>query len=318
MKRREFITLVGGAAAAWPLHAKAQRRGMPKVGFLTLAVTLEPYWSFFRQGLRELGYVEGKNIQLELRAAQGANLLPDLAAELVRLKVDVIATVQGTAAEAAKQATKEIPIVLAPVGDPVALGLVTSLARPGGNITGVSVTLGEAAGKTLELMREIMPALRRVAALIDASGPFGKSLLEHIQSAGKLLAIEIQPIIIKGTPDLHAAISVLSKSRPDAVIVQPSLGPPAVDLVLKQRIAPASPNSGLADAGCLVTYSADIPDICRKAAGYVDRILKGSKPADLPIQQPTKFELVINLKTARALGLTVPQSVLVRADKVIE
>ena len=290
---------------------------MPRVGFLMFAPTVEPFLTYFRQGLRELGYVEGKNIQLELRWTDKPELLAEYAAELVRQKVRVIAAARGVAVEAAKLATKEIPIVITQVPDAVATGLVASLAKPGGNVTGVQVNTAETAGKTLELLREIMPRARRVASLVDVTSPITGVLTKEVERVGKLLGMEIQSIAVKGAADANAALPALSKMRPDAAIVQPSLGMPAADVVLKQRIAPVSPSSAL-NAGCVMTYSANLAEIYRTVAGYVDRILKGAKPADLPVQQPTKFELVINQKVARALAINIPQSVLVRADKVIE
>jgi putative tryptophan/tyrosine transport system substrate-binding protein len=315
MRRRDFAALLG-SAAMWPLFGRAQQRAMPRVGFLMFASSAEPFLTYFRRALRELRYVEGKNVQLDIRATGDARQLADYAAELAREKVDVIAAVRGVAVGAAKHATKEIPIVITQVPDAVATGLVASLAKPGGNVTGVQVNTAETAGKTLELMREIMPAARRVASLVDATSPL-TALYEHeVERVGKLLSINIKSIVLRGAADAKAAVAPLSRSRPEAVLVQPSLGMRAVDIVLKQRIAPVSPSSALA-AECLMTYSADVADIYRIAAGYVDRILKGARPADLPVQQPTKFELVINLRTAKQIGLSIPPNVLARADKVI-
>jgi putative ABC transport system substrate-binding protein len=318
MKRRAFVGLIAVAAGAWPLGAGGQATRTRRVGLLAITETAEPYSTLFRQALRDLGYVEGQGLQLDARIARQPNDLAELAAELIRLKPDVIATVQTQATSAAKNATRDIAIVMMGVGDPIGTGLVASFRQPGGNVTGVSSTANESYAKTLELMREIMPSLKRVAALIDVTNPFGKPLLAQIQNAGKVLKLEIQPVLLKGSADVGAALPIITKTRPDAAIIHATLGRPAVDLMLKHHIPPIGGITALAATGCMMTYAADIPDICRKAAGYVDRILKGAKPGDLPVEQPTRFELVINLKTARTLGLTVPQSVLVRADKVIE
>jgi putative ABC transport system substrate-binding protein len=304
--------VAGGGAAVWSFHAGAQQGKVSRIGVLSLG-NPQPNWNLVRDALRERGHVETKNTEFEIRSAEGnPKLLPGLAQELVRLKVDLIVAIFTLPARAAKEATKAIPIVIAPSADPVGTGLVTSLSRPGGNITGMSATAEAAAGKTLELMREIIPSLRRVTVVITREDPL------QMRAAGRNLGIEIQPVMLRGTDELEAAFASITRERTDAVMTQPDLGRRAVELAFKNRLPTAAPNSSLADAGCLMTYSGDIADICRKAAGYVDRILKGAKPGDLPIQQPTKFELVINLKTARALGLTVPQSVLLRADKVIE
>jgi putative ABC transport system substrate-binding protein len=318
MNRRQFLAGAGVIGAAmWPRRARAQHK-RPRVALLILAPTPEPFLTHFREGLAALGYVEGTNVELELRATSDARLLERYAAELVREHVDVIAAVRGNAAEVAKRATKDIPIVLAQVPDAVAMGLVSSLAKPGGNITGVSINSVDAAVKTLELTREIMPGLRRVASLVDATAHAVTRLyVDGIERAGKAMALEIQTIRVKGTTDVNAASPGLSKLRPDAVIIQPPLGLAGADMVLKLRLAPVSGNTTLA-AGCLVTHSADVAEIYRTAAGYVDRILKGAKPADLPVQQPTKYETVINRKIARTLGLNVPQTAMLRADRVIE
>jgi putative ABC transport system substrate-binding protein len=318
MKRREFVAAVGGAALAWPLMGAAQQVRMPTVGVLALG-NAEPYWTLLREGLSELGLADGKNIRLDLKSAQGKPAaLADLAADLVRIKVAAIVTIQTPAALAAKAATKAIPIVMSPAGDPVGTGLIASLARPGGNITGVSGTSSEAAGKTLEIMREMLPSARRIAALVLAADSFAKPFLEQVQLAGRALSVHIQPIVVREPGELDSAFATMSKDGINAVIVLASLPRRAIDLALKHRIPAFTSNSALGEAGCLMAYSADLPDLCRKAAGHVDRILKGAKPADLPVQQPTKFQLLINLRSARALGLAVPQSVLVRADKVIE
>ena len=321
MKRREFIALLGGAATAmaWPLASRAQQAKLPRIGILVPA-NPEPFWSLLREGLREHGYIEGQNIQFEFRSADGKpDLLPELAVELVRLKVDIIVASQTPAVTAAKRATMEIPIVMAAAGDPVGTGLVSSLARPGGNITGLSGTTAELGAKILELIREMLPATRRVAILANATDPFTKPFISQIELGGRTLGIAIQTIVVRGVAEFAAAFAAMAKERADAVIVQPSLPrKPAVDLALKHRLPPISPTRLFPAEGGLMSYSLSQNELYRRAAFYIDRILKGVKPADLPVEQPTRYELVINLITAKALGLTVPPMLLSRADEVIE
>jgi putative tryptophan/tyrosine transport system substrate-binding protein len=274
----------------------------------------------FRQGLRDLGYVEGQNIRFQFRSAEGqANRLPELAAELVRLKVDVIVSWFTPPTQAAKQATRQIPIVMADAGDPVGMGLVASLARPGGNVTGIAGMTAELSGKCIELIREMLPAARRVTALANATDPFSKPFLEQVQLGGEATGTTINPIKISSREEFDAAFAAMEKERPDAVIVQPSLpSKRAAELALKHRVPAVSVPRRFAEEGGLMSYSPRIADLYRKAAVYVDKILKGAQPADLPLEQPTIFELVINLKTAKALGLTVPPIFLARADELIE
>jgi putative ABC transport system substrate-binding protein len=320
MRRREFITLIGGAAT-WPLAAGAQQPGLPKIGVLVTSDP-EPFWSLFREGLRASGYIEGQNIQFEFRSAnRKPDLLGVMADELVRRKVDIIVASLTPAVLAARQATSEIPIVMAPAGDPVRTGLISSLARPGGNITGLSSTTAELYAKTLELIREALPSTRRVAVLANAAieaDPFAIPFVEQIEEAGRTLGIAIQTIRLRGEEELEAAFAAINKEGADAVMVQGSLPrKPALDLALKHRL-PLIGGSLLIQEGGLISYSANQNDILRRAAYYIDRILKGVKPADLPVEQPTRFELIVNLKTAKALGLTIPDSFLLRADEVIE
>jgi putative ABC transport system substrate-binding protein len=291
---------------------------MPRIGVLLVAgpEIMGP----FPQGLRDLGYFEGKNIQIEMRSAQGdANRLPGLAAELVRSKIDIIVASQTPAIVAARNATSDIPIIMAPAGDPVALGLVASLARPGGNITGLSAAGPEVAAKSLELIREIVPAARRVAALGNANDPFVRPFLEQIEKGAPMVRLEIQPIMVRDSDELERAFAAMAQERADAVVIQGSLPVKStLELALKYRLPAFASQKSVAQAGAVVSYSADFAERGHKIAGYVDNILKGAKPAELPVQQPTKYELVINLKSAKALGLTIPESVLVRADEVIE
>jgi putative ABC transport system substrate-binding protein len=321
MKRRDFVTLLAAAATAIlrPLPAGAQQPQLPKVGVLVPA-NPESFWEVFRQVLRENGYIEGQNIQFEFRSAGGKpELLPALAAELVRLEVDIIVASQTPAVTAASRATQTIPIVMAAAGDPVGTGLVASLARPGGNITGLSGTTTEMGGKVLELIREMLPSTRRVAVLANAADPFTKPFVGQIQMGGQSLGMAIQAIMIGGIGDYDAAFAAMKNERADAVIVQPSLPRrQAAALALMHRIPPISPTRQFPEEGGLMSYSAGQRDLYGRAALYVDRILKGAKPADLPVEQPTRFELVINLKTAKALGIEVPASLLLRADAVIE
>jgi putative ABC transport system substrate-binding protein len=319
MRRREFITLLGGAAVVWPLAAVAQQPKLPRIGVLVPA-NPEPFWSTFRDGLREHGYIEGRNIQFEFRSADGKpNLLRALADELVRLKVDIIVANQTPAVTAAKQATTEIPIIMAPAADPLGTGLISNLARPGGNITGLSGTTAELGAKVLELVRDMLPHTRRVAVLANATDPFTKTFTEQIELGGRALGIAIQIVTVQVADEFDAAFAAMAKERVDAVIVQPSLPRKrAVELALKQRLPPISPTGFFTAEGGLMSYSANQDDLYRRAAVYIDRILKGVKPADLPVEQPTRFELVINLKTARALGLEIPPMLLARADQVIE
>ena len=328
MKRREFITLLGSAAVAWPLGVRAQQPS-PKarrIGFLTRYsdASVSAQIDAFRQGLQDLGWLEGKSINIEYRNADGqVDRLPALAAELVALNVEVIVTVDTPPTQAAKQATSTIPIVIAVSADPVGAGLVASLAHPGGNITGMSLLAPETDQKTLELLKETLPKTRRVAMIFDPKNQGMLLRVKATKTAALKLAIEFQPIPALSRSELADALTAAAKDPPDALIV---LSPiyaayrnEVGDFATKTRVPLSFDTSGLAgEAGALFAYGADLSALFRRAATFVDKILKGAKPADLPIEQPTKFELVINLKTAKALGLTVPPSLLTRADKVIE
>ncbi len=319
MRRREFMALLGGGAV-WPLAARAQQPKVPTIGALVIGnISPEEFWREFRQGLRDLGYVEGQNIRFEFRSAEGQiNRLPELAAELVRLKVDVIVTWFTPTALAARRATREIPIVMAETGDPIGTGLIASLPQPGGNVTGLASVAAELAGKSVQLIRDMLPSVRRVTALANATDPFSKPFLEQIQ-LGEATGTTISPVRISSSDEFEAAFAAMEKDRPDAVIVPPSLpGKRAAELALKHRVPAVSVGRWFAEEGGLMSYSAKFVHLFRKAAVYVDKILKGARPADLPVEQPTVFELVINLKTAKALGLTIPISLLGRADEVIE
>ena len=323
MRRRDFITLLGGAAPAlaWPLAASAQQPKMQRVGVLILGnADAESFGAELREGLRKSGFVEGQTVQYEFRPAGGdIALLPKLAAELVALKVDVIVALYTPCALAVQRATREIPIVVV-AGDPVGLGLVASLARPGGNITGISLMAAELHGKCVELFRDALPGIRRVAALGNAPDPFSKPMLEQIRLAGKTAGIEIAPeIMVRASDEIDAAFAVMKKDGADAVVAQASLPTRhVVDGALKHRLPVASVSRSFADVGALMTYGVDGPDAFRLSAAFVSKILQGTKPADLPVEQPTKFELVINLKTAKTLGLKISESFLLRADTMID
>ena len=317
MKRREVLALLGTAAAGLPVSTFAQQR-VPRIGVFLIAgpELMGPY----REALREFGYVEGNNIQIDVRSAQGhASRLPELAADFVRSKVDIIVASLTPAITAAKNATRNIPIVMAPGGDPVATGLVASLARPGGNITGVSGIAAELGAKSLELIREFVPAARRVGVVVNANDPFSKPLLEQIQNGAKATRFDIYPIMVRGGDELESAYAALAREPVDAVIMQGSLPiQPQVNLALKYRLPTLSNQTNVAHAGALVSYGASIAERGRQIASYIDKILKGAKPANLPVQQPSTFEMTINLKTAKAIGLTVSPMLLARADGVIE
>jgi putative ABC transport system substrate-binding protein len=317
---RRDATLALLALGAWPLAARAQQaKRVPRIGML-ITTTLEPYASQFRDELRKLGYREGSTIQVEFRIADGnPKLLPGLAEELVRLKADILVVMLTPAATAAKLATREIPIVMAGVGDPVGTGLVASLARPGGNITGFSGASLDLAAKTLEIVREARPTARRVTFLANSTDPFTTPLLDRLQRAAQAMALELSPVMIGDTAEFDAAFRAMARQRADAVIVQPSLQrKPAAELALKHQIPAVSFVGRFLQEGGLLTYSANNEEQVRGSAVYVDKILRGAAVADLPVQQPTRFELAINLKTAKALGLRIPQSLLARADRVIE
>ena len=269
----------------------------------------------FQAALRDLGYIDGKTLQLEMRTPARADQLAEAAAQLVKAKMDVIVTIFTQPTQAAKQATSAIPIVFIGVGDPVGTGLVPSLNRPTGNVTGIGADAAEANAKTLDLLREVLPSIRRIVVLIDPTDPYSKSLVEQLQHVGKRHAVVIQPLAVRSHDALEGAIAGLNRSRPDAAIIQGNFPGRAVELLLKQRVPSGGTSEAFAEA--LISYPADTADTCRKGAEYVQRILRGTKPADLPVQVP-KRNLIVNQKTARALGITVPQAVLVRADKVVE
>jgi putative tryptophan/tyrosine transport system substrate-binding protein len=326
MKRREFITLLGGAAASLPLVLRAQQPAkLPTVGFLGAGTpsTYSQWVAAFMQQLRERGWIEGRDIAIELRWAEGKNeRYADIAAEFVRLNVDVIVTTGTAAVVAAKQATSVIPIVFTSAGDPVATGLVASLARPGGNVTGLSNQLPDLAGKRLELLREIIPDLHRLAILTNVGNPIGALEMGEVQAAARTLGLEILPLEIRRAEDIGPAFEAL-KDRADAlyVVAEPLLSGNHVrisTLALGARLPTLLGIRDYVAAGGLVSYGPNTPDLFRRAADLVDKILRGAKPKDIPVEQPAKFDLVINLTTAKALGLTIPPTLLARADEVIE
>ncbi len=321
MRRREFITLLAGAAA-WPLAARAQQSRVARIGALYIGLAdAESFKKELREGLRELGYLEGQNVAFEFRSAEGKlDRLPELAAELVRLKVDVIVALYVPCALAAKQATSEIPIVIV-AADPVETGIVAGLAHPGGNITGVSLMSAVMIGKCIELFRDMLAATRQIGVLTNSADPlFAKLVLDEAERAGSITGIKIQPIMVRGPDEeLDAAFAAMTREQADAIVIQGSLSTKRVaDLALQHRLPAASTTRAFVDAGGLMSYGADGPALFRLGAKFVHRILQGRQPNDLPIEQPTKFELAVNLKTAKAMGLTIPESFLLRADALIE
>jgi ABC-type uncharacterized transport system substrate-binding protein len=329
VRRRAF--LYGATAVlAGPLAGEAQQVGkVPRVGHLSLVAGSDPQvqraLDVFRQALRELGYVEGQSIAFEYRWADGkSERLPDLATELVRLKVDVIVTTGGVpSAQAAQRATKAIPIVATGTVDPVAAGLVASLARPGGNITGPAYIPEQLVGKGLELLKEVVPNVTRVAVLWNPNNPGNTHQLRAAEAAAATLGMRLQPVEVRGLGEIDRAFVTMTRERAGALLVLLdsifySQRKTIADLAAKNRLPAVYGHNVHAEAGGLMAYTANRFEVSRRTAIYVDKILKGAKPGDLPIEQPTTFELTINLKTAKALGLTIPPSLLARADQVIE
>lgn len=320
MRRRTF-TLISACAAVRPLVSRAQ----PALPIIGIFVAGQPdpalFLKEFQDGLRKLGYVDHKNIVLEIRSAGSTDpgRLRNTVRELVGLKPKVIVCYQTPTAMAAKDVTHDIPIVMAGVGDAVGTGLVASLAHPGGNITGISTATAETSAKNVELLRELVPATKRVGALFNANDPFSKPFLARIRTAAPTIGVEIRAVAAHGAVELEAAFAEMMKDPVDAVVIQPSLGStrPA-ELALKYRLPAASPNEPFARSGGLLVYTSDQPTYFHAAAGITDKILRGAKPADLPVQEPARFNLVINTRTAKLLGVTVPPVLLTRADQLIE
>jgi putative ABC transport system substrate-binding protein len=323
MQRREFIGLVGGAAVAWPLAAHGQQSKMARIGALYIGLAdAESFKQELREGLRELGYVEDQNIVFEFRSAEGKlDRLPELAAELVRLKADVIVALYVPCALAVKEATRDIPIVII-AADPVETGIVSSLARPGGNITGVSLMSAASNAKNVELFRDMLPSMRRVGIFGNDKDPvFAKAMIDEVQRAAGPTNTEIKPVVMINGPndDLESAFMTMVEERADVAVVQGSLVTKRLtDMAIKYRLPTASTTRAFANIGGLMSFGADGPAAVRHGAKFVQKILQGRQPKDIPIEQPTKYELIINLKTAKALGLTVPPTFLSRADVVIE
>jgi putative tryptophan/tyrosine transport system substrate-binding protein len=326
MRRRDFITVLGAAGAAWPLATRAQQAGkVPRIGYLTASSPSAPSTEAFRRGLRELGYVEGKTIVVEYRFANGEfDRLPGLAAELVQLKVDLIVAAVTQASLAARDATKTIPVVIAAVSDPVGSGLVPNLARPGANVTGTSSMSTDLVGKSLEVLKEAVPAASRVAVLWNPKNAvFQEQMLREAQAAGRAMGIRLETFSARGPGEFDVVFAAIIAERVGALLV---LADPIlidhksriIEFAEKSRVPAIYGTRDHAVAGGLMTYGPDTMEQFRRAAIYVDRILKGANPADLPVEQPTKFDFVINLKTAKALGLNIPPTLLARADEVIE
>ena len=327
MQRREFITLLGGAAAVWPLAARAQQAAkVYRIGFLgnSTAALKADLVGPFREGLRGLGYVEGQNILIEYRWAEGEyERFPALTAELIALRVDVIVTAGTPASLAVQKAATSIPLVMVAVGDPVATGLVASLGRPGGNITGLTSISSEMAGKRLELLREVVPKLSHVAVLWNAASPIQVIDERETRAAAQALGMKMLSLGVRSREEIEDALTTIVREQPGALLVLADRlflhhRTRIMDFAAQRRLPGVHAYRELVEAGGLMSYGPSYADMHRRAASYVDRILKGSKPADLPVQAPVKFELVINLKAANVLGLAIPAMLLGRADEVIE
>jgi putative ABC transport system substrate-binding protein len=321
MKRREFIRLLSGAVVVWPHSLRGQQLAkLPRIGIIDDS----PIWNAFRQGLRDLGYLEGQNIAFEYRYAGG---LPDrlawVAAELVRRPVDVIATFGTPPTLAAKRATTTLPIVMIGIGDPVGAGLVSSFARPGGNITGNTILSTDVAGKRLQLLKEVIPSLSRVAFLWNPDNASHPAQLAEMQMVAQTLSLELLPVAVRSPDEFDAAFAALMRERPNAFLVtndplhQISIGT-ILDFLAANRLPGMFSTREIVVAGGFLSYGASLPDLFRRGAGYVHKILQGTKPADLPLEPPTKFELAINLRTAKALGVDVSDKLLALADEIIE
>ena len=325
MRRREFIKFIAGSAVPWPLGARAQPAKLPIIGFLgPLSLSAETKWTAaFVQRMREHGWTEGRTVVIEYRWAEGrSERFAEIAAEFVRLKVDVIVTAGTAPVIAVKQATSVIPIVFATAGDPVGTGLVASLARPGGNVTGLSNQSADIASKRIGLLRDVVPNLRRLAIMANIGGPIGVLEMGEVQAAARALGLEVATLEIRRAEDIAPAIEAL-KGRADAlyVVTEPLVNTNRIQLntlALGARLPTMHGGREYVEAGGLMSYGANYPDLFRRAGDYVDKILRGAKSAELPVEQPTKFDLIINLTTAKALGLTIPESFLLRADEVIE
>jgi putative tryptophan/tyrosine transport system substrate-binding protein len=325
MRRREFIRLIGGAAVAWPLSARAQPHKVPRIGFLGAAseTGYANQLRGFRQGLADLGYQEGRDIVIEFRWAEGRyERLPALFDELLRRNVDVIVTHGTPGILAAKQATATIPIVMASSGDAEASGLVATLARPGGNVTGLTFFNPELAAKRFELLKETLPVLTEVGLLLNPANPINEPIVPTIKLTAQAHGLEVHPFGVRGPAEFEGAFAAMAAKRVGAVVIIDDAtlianAPAVARLALQQRL----PSSGWPDyavAGGFIGYGANFPDMFRRSATFVDKILKGTKPTDLPVERATKFETIVNLKTAKALGLDVPTATLLRADQVIE
>jgi putative ABC transport system substrate-binding protein len=321
VKRRSFVGLLGGTMPVWADAVRAQQSKVPKLGVFVLGAP-DPtlFLKELDSGLRDLGYVDGQTIQIELLSAGGkSDLLPSLAAELVRRKVDIIVAWQTPVIAATAQATREIPIVMGASADPVGSGFIQSLGRPGGNVTGVAQPTAALSAKSIEFIRELLPRAQRVAMLAYLVDPFHKTFLEQVTLAGRSSGLEMQPVIIRDPDHLESAFAQVAGEKVDAIVVQPSLPiERTADLALQYRVPATCSSRAFVVAGGLLGYVANVQEQYRKVATYVDRVLKGAKPTDLPVQEPTTFELLLNIKTAQTLGLTIPPSILLRADKVIE
>jgi putative ABC transport system substrate-binding protein len=325
MKRREFITFLGSVAAAWPLAASAQSK-IPRIGFMgnSTAALEANLVDAFREGLREHGYEEGRNIVIEYRWADGKyDQFPALVAELIAAKVDAIVTAGTPAALAVKRATTTVPLVMVAVGDPVGTGLVPSLARPGDNLTGLSSIAPDLEGKRLQLLREVVPALSHVAMFINSLNPFHVSSMNQARAAAQAMGIKLQLHDIRKSEDLDDAFAAIRKERPDALLILADRvflhnRERMMDFTKEQRLPNVNAYKELVEVGGLMSYGPSYEDMHKRAAIYIDKILKGAKPADLPIEQPSKFTFIVNLKAAKALGVTVPSQLLGLADQLIE